>query len=125
MGQQADSYGPLVFAGAPSVLAPRPLPGHRILMAVVRNDGDDPLDLRASEVELADADGGLIRATTAFDAHGATADLVRAKRALVGPGQVVPMVMTWRRAEGEPEATRVLFPGGALALADQPAAAPA
>ena len=108
-----DGSGGLKLVGEPDLLAPAPLPGHFILTFTLANDGRDVAVVAASDLALADADGGPVKATFTFDREdrrpGAA---VQAKRAALSPRGTVRVIAVWR----EDEAARLDYPGGSASL---------
>jgi len=103
------------------VLAPRTLPGHRVLSLQLVNRGAQPAVLAARDLVLHDDDGAPLRATVTFDKEcGAPGAAVEAKRAALAPGAAVPVVLVWRDAD----AARLTFPGGAYELSGTATSAP-
>ena len=107
--------GVLTLSTAVRVIAPGPLPGHRVLSTTLHNEGDEPLTLDARDLVIRAADGSPIPATTAFDRRRSTAGSVSPKHALVAPGQKVAVVMAWRAGDG-PEAVVLEHPFGDVEL---------
>lgn len=100
--------------GTPEVLAPRTLPGHRVLMLTLLNRGPQPALVHAQDLELLDDGGEQLRAVITFDRESAgPGAAVEAKRAALSPGHGVRLVVAWHTGD----AARLAYPGGAVELA--------
>ena len=107
--------------GDPGVLAPHTLPGHRAVRLTLVNRGDRPETIAAGDLALLDDGGEPMRAIVTFDRESAgPGAAVQAKRAALGPGHGVAVVVVWRDAE----AARLRFPGGAVELRPAVTSAP-
>jgi len=105
----------LRLEGAPELLAPASLPGHRILTFTLANEGRDVTVVAAQDLSLAAPDGSPVKATFTFDREerrpGAA---VQAKRAALSPRGSVGVIAVWR----DSEAAQVVYPGGAAPIAE-------
>jgi hypothetical protein len=108
--------GTLAIATSARVIAPGPLPGHRVLSTVLRNEGDEPLRLDVSDLVLRDEARRTIPATAVFDRRRSTSGSVTPKNALVAPGKTVAVVIAWRLSNSYGEAVALEHPSGELTL---------
>ena len=97
---------PVALVAVPRHLAPRSLPGHRAMTAVLVNASAEPQELDARDFSLHDAAGRRLRAAVQFDG------VPHAKCAQLAPGARVALTAGWR---GEP-AAEVRFGGELVRL---------
>ena len=111
--EAGGASGDLAVLGEPGVLAPRTLPGHRVLTLKLLNRGPRPAVLAAADLVLTDESDAPLRATVTFDKEsGGPGARVQPKCAALSPGAAVDVVLVWRDAD----AARLAFPGGAYEL---------
>ena len=110
MGGAADG---VALMGEPVLLAPRTLPGHRILTLTLRNPGPRMVSLSAGALVLLGEAGDPLRATVTFQRDRVEpGNLIGAKRAVLAPEGTVDVILVWHDAE----AVRLAHPGGETAL---------
>ena len=80
----------LALVGEPKELAPRSLPGHRVLTISVLNASGGPLELDARDFTVRDAGFRRLRAAVQFDG------VPHAKVVQLPPGGEVVVVASWR-----------------------------
>ena len=123
--------GPLRWEGEPTVRTPQRLPDDRVLTGRVRNATLRVVAVASREVRVTDAGGDALEADAAFaqtfnrgslprqypDPDAAPdGERIRTGRLVkLAPGDVAPLVVSWRADGGRP-AARVVAAGGTLPL---------
>jgi len=124
--------GRLSWAGEPNVFKAHNLPTDRVVIARVKNTGDETLHLVGAKLVVRDADGHPLETTAAFNttfAHGLygalqqptggppSAELARLGKAIYLPaGGSVPFYAAWRLKPGTKEPVRIDYGTGSLAV---------
>jgi hypothetical protein len=109
--------GDVALRGEPELLAPRSLPGHRILTLTLRNPGPREVMLPSGALVLFGDDGDSLRATVTFQRDRVEpGNLIGAKRAVLAPEGSVDVILVWHDAE----AVRLAYPGGEVPLVTPP-----
>ena len=90
MGGARVAAGDVALVGEPRSMAPRSLPGHRILTAVVVNASGGPLEIDARDFTVRDAGTADVHAAVQFDGVG------HAKVVQLPPGGEVVIAASWR-----------------------------
>ena len=128
-GCGGDERGALSWEQTPQVLDPPTAENDHVLRGVVRNDGDEAIEIDARDVALRADGGGRVAGTAVFltgyvrpgeSQNRGRVELSRqeklrlGKAARIGPGETAPLVISWRARDGDP--ARVAYPGGSLAV---------
>ena len=122
---------PLSWATAPKVKRSPSLPDDRVVAAAVRNDTDEPLELRAEDVAVRDSAGRELRSSAAFlsgfvyshvpynrGRDEVPSALPRREQERLGrvvripPGGTAPLTVSWRGGD----AAQVDYGSGSLRL---------
>lgn len=139
-GESARPGAGLTWSEGPRVLRHDTIETDRVLTAAVRNDGDDQVRVRASDVVVRAGDGRPLESTTTFlrsfthaiyppgiePSEVPDSELIRSGRLLdLEPGDSSPVTVAWRERRGGAPAARVEFAGAAsLAVAQGSARTP-
>jgi hypothetical protein len=128
-GDGEQRGGALVWSERPSLLVATGAPD-RVLLGKVRNDSLEPVEIRAADVSVLDADGGRIAATAIFT-HGLARPLYQQDRdrqlpesdarrigriVSLKPGQEAPLAIGWRQRSGDATPARIDYGAGSLAI---------
>ena len=121
-GGSDEASAKIVWAAAPLVQTPQYLPRDRVLVAQIRNDSLQDVDLTAADIRIVDPDGRALKSTARFlrgYAHGLFSPLQRPKTpnpneqrqlgeiATIKPGQKAPLTLSWRVPPGGKQPVRV------------------
>ncbi len=128
-GEKEKSGTGLAWDGEPKVFRSKNLPDDRVVIAQVRNTGDETLHIVAADVEVHSADGGTVEATAAFTtsyAHGLFGmlqqpdpvppdELRRLGKVVDLPaGASAPFYAAWRLGPSAKEPVRIDWGAGSL-----------
>jgi len=130
-GGDGSASGDLRWEKAPSVSTPETLPNDRIATGKVRNDSLRRVDLKASDIEVVDAEGRAVESAGILlagfgrglynpvrePAQIADSELTRTGRiAKIEPGSSVPLTVSWRMRGAIKEPLRVEYGAGGGSL---------
>lgn len=130
-GDGGSKHTGLAWDGTPQVFKAKNLPNDRVVIARVKNEGDQTLHLVAKDLKVLDADGRPLVTSAAFStsyAHGLfgalqqpnpvpPAELIRlGKVAYIPAGATVPFYAAWRLKPGTKEPVTIDYGPGTLAV---------